>query len=148
MNGMLHSGRTATVPRSADRSSDRSSVPIIAEPLYSVRCWAQWMAKVGPSSAPTPPRKPGDPSKIKWLLVHVDGNDGDKVNVRVPINLIRTGIKLGAILPSGASERIQASGIDLNDLATLADEELVEALADLQVDVNSEDGDVVRIYCE
>jgi hypothetical protein len=78
----------------------------------------------------------------------VDSNDGDKVNVRVPINLIRTGIKLGAILPQGASERIQASGIDLSDLTTLADEELVEALADLQVDVNSEDGDQVRIYCE
>jgi hypothetical protein len=54
------------------------------------------------------------------------------------------GIKLGAILPSGASERIEASGIDLDDLNKLADEELVEALADLQVDVNSEDGDVVR----
>jgi hypothetical protein len=66
----------------------------------------------------------------------------------VPINLIRTGIKLGAILPSGASERIQDVGIDLNDLAKLADEELIEALADLQVDVNSDDGDVVRVYCE
>jgi hypothetical protein len=98
--------------------------------------------EAAPSGAPKPPRK------IKWLLVRVDGNDGDKVNVRVPINLIRTGIKLGAILPAGASERIKASGIDLNDLATLADEELVEALADLQVDVNSDDGDVVRIYCE
>ena len=104
--------------------------------------------EAGPSSSPKPPRKPGEPSKIKWLLVRVDSNDGDKVNVRVPINLIRTGIKLGAILPKGASERIQASGIDLNDLTKLADEELVEALADLQVDVNSEDGDVVRVFCE
>jgi len=104
--------------------------------------------EAGPSSAPTPPRKPGEPKKIKWLLVRVDSTDGDKVNVRVPINLIRTGIKLGAILPRGASERIQACGIDLNDLAKLADEELVEALADLQVDVNSDDGDVVRVYCE
>ena len=102
----------------------------------------------GPSSEPRAPRKPGEPSKIKWLLVQVDGNEGDKVNVRVPISLIRTGIKLGAILPSGASERIQASGIDLNDLTKLADEELMEALADLQVNVNSEDGDVVRVYCE
>ena len=106
------------------------------------------MIEAGRMNAPKPPRKPGEPCKIKWLLVHVDGSDGDKVNVRVPINLIRTGIKLGAILPSGASERIEASGIDLNDLAKLADEELVEALADLQVDVNSEDGDTVRIYCE
>jgi len=104
--------------------------------------------EAGPSSTPRPPRKPGEPSKIKWLLVHVDSKDGDKVNVRVPISLIRTGIKLGAILPSGANERIQASGIDLNDLAKLADEDLMEALADLQVDVDSEDGDAVRVCCE
>ena len=104
--------------------------------------------EAGPSSTPKSPRKPGEPCKIKWLLVKVDSTDGDKVNVRVPINLIRTGIKLGAILPTGASERIQACGIDLSDLTTLADEELIEALADLQVDVNSEDGDTVRIYCE
>jgi hypothetical protein len=101
-----------------------------------------------PSSPPRQPREPGKPGKIKWLMVRVDSSDGDKVNVRVPINLIRTGIKLGAILPSGASERIQDVGIDLNDLAKLADEELIEALADLQVDVNSDDGDVVRVYCE
>lgn len=104
--------------------------------------------EAGPSSGPTPPHNPGDPKKIRWLLVRVDSNDGDKVNVRVPISLIRTGIKLGAILPRGASERIRASGIDLNDLAKLADEDLVEALADLHVDVNSDDGDVVRICCE
>jgi hypothetical protein len=104
--------------------------------------------EAGPSSAPRPERKPGDKTKIKWLLVHVDGNDGDKVNVRVPISLIRTGIKLSAILPAGTSERIRESGIDLNDLSKLADEELIEALADLQVDVNSNDGDVVRVYCE
>jgi len=101
-----------------------------------------------PTPAPKSARKPGEPCKIKFLLVHVDGKSGDKVNVRVPIGLIRTGIKLGAILPRGASERIRASGIELNDLAKLADEELLEALADLNVDVNSESGDVVRVYCE
>jgi hypothetical protein len=104
--------------------------------------------EAGPSSEPTPPRDPGDPNKIKWLLVTVDSEDGDKVNVRVPINLIRTGIKLGAILPKGASERIRASGIDLSDLNQLADEDLMEALANLHVDVHSESGDKVRVYCE
>jgi hypothetical protein len=104
--------------------------------------------ETGPSSTTTPPKEPGGPKKIKWLRVRVDGNGGDEVNIRVPISLIRTGIKLGTILPRGASERIRAHGIDLNDLAKLDDEELVQALADLQVDVNSAEGDVVRIYCE
>ena len=123
---------------------------MLSEGKISAEDAERLLDKIGtePSSAPKPPREPGEPGKLKWLLVHVDSNDGDKVNVRVPISLIRTGIKLGAILPSGASERIQDAGIDLNDLAKLADEELVEALADLQVDVNSEDGDTVRVYCE
>jgi len=124
----------------------RKILEMLAEGKISAEDAERLLDKIeaGPSSAaPPPPRK-----KIKWLLVCVDSDDGDKVNVRVPINLIRTGIKLGAILPRGASERIQASGIDLNDLSKLADEDLVEALADLHVDVNSEKGDTVRVYCE
>jgi len=128
----------------------RKILEMLAEGKITAEDADRLLDKVGGSSSSSakPESKPGDPRRIKWLLVRVDGNDGDKVNVRVPINLIRTGIKLGAILPKGANERIKASGFDLNDLAKLADEELVEALADLQVDVNSDDGDVVRIYCE
>ncbi len=128
----------------------RKILEMLAEGKISAEDAERLLDKIesAPSSGPTPPRKPGDPKKIKWLMVCVDGNDGDKVNVRVPIRLVRAGIKLGAILPKGASERIQASGIDLGDLSKLADEDLMEALADLQVDVNSEKGDVVRVYCE
>lgn len=104
--------------------------------------------EAGPASAPDGSCKPGEKCKIKYLRVHVNSSDGDKVNVRVPINLIRTGIKLGAILPVSACERIHATGIDLNDLAELDEDKLMEALADLKVDVDSDDGDVVRIYCE
>jgi len=90
----------------------------------------------------------GDPKKIKYLRVLVDGAEGDKVNVRVPINLIRTGIKLSAVLPIHASKKLDDQGLDLNGLAKMADEDLIEALADLQVDVDSSDGEVVRVFCE
>jgi hypothetical protein len=89
-----------------------------------------------------------DPKKLKYLRVLVDSAEGEKVNVRVPINLIRTGIKLSAVLPHHASEKLHAQGLDLNGLAKMADEDLVEALADLQVDMKSGEGEVVRVFCE
>jgi len=86
--------------------------------------------------------------KIKFLRVLVDSTDGDKVNVRVPLALIRTGIKLAAVLPEDVSDRLGEKGIDLSKLGELDGEELYEALRDLQVDVDSGDGDSVRVFCE
>ena len=64
--------------------------------------------------------------KLRYLRVLVDSADGDKVNIRVPMKLIRTGVKLGAVLPQHASDKLKASGFDLSSLANLADDELVE----------------------
>ena len=83
---------------------------------------------------------------LKYLRVLVDGND--KVNVRVPIGLIRTGIKLSTLMPLSASEHLSDQGIDLAQFNDLDGEELMEALRDLQVDVETEEGDVVRVFCE
>lgn len=84
----------------------------------------------------------------KFLRVQVDSSDGDKVNIRVPLALVRTGVKLSAMMPKDASETLSEKGIDLSNLSTLKGEELIEALRDLTVDVNSSDGDKVRIFCE
>jgi len=86
--------------------------------------------------------------QIKYLRVHVDGGDGDKVNVRVPIRLIRTGIKLGTVLPKNARKELDDHGVDLDELGKLADEDLMDALSDLHVDVDTDDGDTVRVFCE
>jgi hypothetical protein len=80
--------------------------------------------------------------------VLVDSSDGDKVNVRVPLALIRTGIKLTTILPEDATEKMAAKGVNLGALGELDDAELYEALKELQVDVDSTDGDTVRVFCE
>ncbi len=84
----------------------------------------------------------------KFLRVVVDSNTGDKVNVRVPMALIRTGLKLSTMLPPEASAKIAEHGIDLSQLNELAGEELIEALQELTVDVDSANGDTVRVYCE
>jgi hypothetical protein len=98
------------------------------------------------------PAAPSDDSAprapLKYLRVLVDSADGDNVNVRVPIALVRTGINLATMMPAHAGEKLEERGIDLSHLSELDGEELIEALRELQVDVNSSDGDTVRVFCE
>ncbi len=83
----------------------------------------------------------------RYLRVVVDSNGSETVNIRVPIKLIRTGIKLGAMLPVDAREKIEAKGIDLSGFGKMEADELIEALEEFTVDV--EDGkETVRIFCE
>jgi hypothetical protein len=82
------------------------------------------------------------------MCVHVDSADGDKVDVRVPIGLIRTGIKLSAMMPRKVSDAMAKKGLDLSQLSSLSGDELIEALRTMVVNVASHDGDQVKIYCE
>jgi hypothetical protein len=85
---------------------------------------------------------------LKYLRVVVDSHDGDKVNIRVPLGLVRTGLKLSTMLPTEANEKLVEKGIDLSHLSELDGEELIEELRDLAVDVDSGNGDTVRVFCE
>jgi len=92
------------------------------------------------------PREPaGAP---RYLRVEVHSKDDDHVSVRVPLRLIRTGVKLTTMLPSDTSAKLAEKGIDLSELGKLEGDELVDALRELKVDVDSADGDTVRIFCE
>ncbi|RKZ09955.1 hypothetical protein DRQ25_04545 [Candidatus Fermentibacteria bacterium] len=84
----------------------------------------------------------------RYLRVMVDSANGDKVNVRVPMSLLKTGIKLSALLPGNAAEQMSSHGFDLSQLSKLDGDELIEALSDLTVDVDSADGDKVRVFTE
>lgn len=84
---------------------------------------------------------------LKYLRVVVEGGK-DTVNIRVPIQLIRTGIKLTTLMPSNASEHLSEHGIDLSQFNSLDGDELMEALRELHVEVDSGDGEQVRVFCE
>jgi hypothetical protein len=102
-----------------------------------------WGGTIPPrDEAPAPGQKP------RFLRVVVDSPDRDQVNIRVPLAILRTGIKLLAVLPPKVSERLAEKGIDLSALRDLPREELAEQLKDLRVDVDSKDGEKVRIFCE
>ena len=92
----------------------------------------------------------------KYLMVQVEpGSNGDeRVNIRVPLNLIRAGMKLTSLIPPRAAEHIneelRENGIDF-DLRNIKPgdlDELIESLAELKVDVDSERGDKVHIYVQ
>jgi hypothetical protein len=88
------------------------------------------------------------PKNPKYLRVVVQSEKGDKVNVRVPMALVKTGIRLGALMPEHARRELECKGVDLSALSNLDGEELVQALAELTVDVDSGNGDKVRVFCE
>jgi hypothetical protein len=103
--------------------------------------------------APEPPAR-----KAKYLRVEVDdegrhSGSPAKVNVRVPMALLKAGVRLGSILPAQTRDQINAAiaehgmAIDINQLKPDDLESLVEQLGDLTVDVGSE-GARVRVYCE
>jgi len=103
----------------------------------------------GEDEAGDEPEGEGDPARpLRYLRVLVNGADGETVNIRVPLKLVRTGIKLTTVLPTETSAKLADKGIDLSELGELQGDELVEALRELHVDVEGADGETVRIFCE
>ena len=85
---------------------------------------------------------------LKYLRVVVDSKNGDNVNIRVPLGLFRTGINLATMVPRASSDKLKANGVDLSYLSSLSGDALIEELRELKVDVNSNNGDTVRVFCE
>jgi hypothetical protein len=94
--------------------------------------------------------------KAKYLRVVVDTReDGEpgRVNVRVPLQLLRAGVRLVALIPPPALERANAelnkSGVpfDLTQLKPEQLEALVEHLDEMTVEVDQPDAKV-HVFCE
>ena len=106
-----------------------------------------------PGAAPRPKPRP------KYLRVVVSSTDnfgGDgpgRVNVRVPLQLLRAGVRLTSLIPPQALTQVNAelnkSGvpIDLTQLKPQHIEELIEQLDDVTVDVDQPDTKV-QVFCE
>jgi len=104
------------------------------------------------------PAEPGAPApQPRYLRVVVDGHDGQeggRVNLRVPMSLIRAGVRLAALLPPGVHDEINREmkkhglDIDLSKVRPENLEEIVEHLGELTVDVEGHRGEKVRVFCE
>jgi hypothetical protein len=107
-----------------------------------------------PPAAPGPDARPK--GKAKYLRVMVDALDSGeptRVNMRVPLQLLRAGVRLAALIPpkalGQATAELNKSGvpIDLTQLKPEQLEALVEHLDEMTVEVDQPDAKV-RIFCE
>ena len=99
----------------------------------------------------------------KYLRVLVEADESmtglkgqTQVNVRVPMQLLRAGVRLASLIPQQAHEHLDAElnrhgvPLTLSQIKPENLEELIDHLEDLTVDVNgSEAGSTkVRVFCE
>ena len=92
--------------------------------------------------------------KPKYLRVvikpteNANGGEFERVNIRVPISLIRAGVKFSSLIPDNAANQVDSAlkekGINFN-LRNIKDEDierLLESLSDLEVDIEGGQGKV------
>ncbi len=111
------------------------------------------IAALEKKEGPTPVRA------AKFLRVVIDdigetpGEGPTKVNVRVPMQLLKAGVKLAGLIPDSARRKINErlaesdAGFDLSQVKPENLEELIENLNELTVDVDDQRSKV-RIFCE
>jgi hypothetical protein len=116
-------------------------------------------AAAGANSA----KNTGPKTHPKYLRVLVEADEsttGNKglttVNVRVPMQLLRAGVRLAALIPQQAHEKLDSAlsrhgiPLTLSQIKPENLEELIDHLEDLTVDVDGKDGNQtkVRVFCE
>jgi hypothetical protein len=94
----------------------------------------------------------------KYLYVKVDpkkgaGNEHGRVRVRVPLSLVKAGMNIASLMPKDVHDKIdhamheKGMKFDLSELKPENIDQLMLALKELQVDVDS-DKETVKVYCE
>lgn len=111
---------------------------------------AQGASEPSPSTEwPEGPSATGTP---RFIYIKVTGGK-DKVDVKVPLTLLRAGLKLTSLIPTQAMDQINESmgehgmSIDLNNIKPEDVEELIKSLREMEINVQAEDGEHVRVFC-
>ncbi|MBN2416302.1 hypothetical protein JXO52_10695 [bacterium] len=104
-------------------------------------------------------KEPGDrPPKTgtilpDYLFVKVISEKNDNVDIKVPLSLIRAGMRLTSLIPNDAMNEINRSlneqgiSFDLTNLRQEDVETLIRSLSEMEVNVTSKNGDTIRVYC-
>jgi hypothetical protein len=102
-------------------------------------------------------------TRAKYLRVLVETDESmtgmkgnTTVNVRVPMQLLRAGVRLASLIPAQAHEQLDQAlskhgvPITLSQIKPENLEELIDHLEDLTVDVEGSEGNAtkVRVFCE
>ena len=113
------------------------------------------MGRAAPYGAPTVARSNAAPKYFRVVVEdNQPGESQARVNVRIPMQLLRAGVRLSALIPPKARDEVNAAmaregiPIDINQLKPENLDELVEALSDFTVDVEDGERSKVRVFCE
>ena len=128
---------------------------MVAENKISVDEAARLLELVEEPAVSSPAKK-----TPKYLRVTIRPNaegradaDYERVNVRVPLALVRAGVKLTSLIPNEAADKVDAAlkekgiGFNLRNIKEEDIEQLINALSDLEVDIEGGKGKV-NIYTE
>lgn len=112
----------------------------------------------GPNVEAAPARSFGNSKYLRILVERQPERAGDeetKVNIRVPLQLLRAGVKLKSLLPDEArdqlNEALREKGVafDVNQFKAENLDELLENLNDLTIDIDKKSRKAkVRMFCE
>lgn len=107
-----------------------------------------------PSAAPSPDVRPkGTPKYLRVVVDTIEKGEPERVNVRVPLQLLRAGVRLAALIPpqalGQANAELSKAGLpfDLTQLKPDQLEALVEHLHEVTIEVDQADAQV-RVFCE
>ena len=106
------------------------------------------------AGTPTTDQKPVDPKYFRILVTKpaMDGKKAENVNIRVPISVVRGGLRLSALFPGIlGKKKIQlhnGTELDLSNVTYADLEAMIKDIGELSVDVDDEEGKHVRIRCE
>ena len=95
----------------------------------------------------------------KFLRVMVDANDKEEgpvhINVRVPLMLLRAGVRLASLIPGPAQVRVnqalreQGVPFDVSQIKPENLNEIIDHLSDFSVDIDQPSDDVkIKIFAE
>jgi hypothetical protein len=134
----------------------RKILEMLAERKITVADAERLLAAVDEPDRAESESLPAGKTSCKYLRIQVDPAPGsesrDKVNIRVPMKLIRAGLKFAAFIPQGAHGKVNAAlkekGLDV-DLAKITPQDLEDIVSNLDdMTVEVEGKDKVRIFCE
>ncbi len=95
----------------------------------------------------------------KYIRVMVDSSEEPggpvKINVRVPIQLLRAGVRLASLIPARAQQRVnealreQGMDFDVSQIKPENLNEIIDQLSDFSVDIDQKQDDIkIRVFCE
>lgn len=138
----------------------RQILDMLAEQKISAEDADRLIAALGDDAGPGQPGHGTltrqNPKYLRILVDTIDPKEGPtKVNVRVPIQLLRAGVKLTGLIPPQAREQMndamreQGIDFDVNRLNPDNLDELIDQLNDLTIDVDQANNNTkVRVFCE